>query len=256
MEVTFLGTGSLLGVPVWSCSCKVCTKNVKEDKRNLRTRPALMVQSGDKTVVIDSGADFRDQMLREHVKKIDVFLLTHAHSDHSACITELRAAKDVTIALPKEVFDGVNKRRNAFDYITTRNPSVKITHKFPITIGKLKIDKIAVKHEKDIASIQTPTYGYLFEENGKRVVYIPDFNEVIDKEKIQNLDLFIVDGAVWESKWGHLGILGGIKLFKEVKPKQMLFTHLNHDKSHEELANYLKEYGNIAPAYDGLKVRL
>ncbi|MBZ9572539.1 MBL fold metallo-hydrolase [Patescibacteria group bacterium] len=255
MEITFLGTGGVLGVPVWSCNCKVCKEEIKKDKRNIRTRPSILVTSGNKRILVDTGPDFRAQMLREGIKKIDYVLLTHIHMDHSACLMELRAGGKLQLEIPKEVYEGLKENRRVLSYLFARNPDIKIDIFKPKKIGNLFVEQIKVKHKKDYSEEEQPTFGFLFIENGYRVAYIPDFSEVVDKEKVKGLDIFICDGATLETKWGHIGIKGGIKLYKELKPKLMIFTHLNHSHSHKELEKYVSQFGNIKLAYDGLTIK-
>ena len=88
MTITFLGTGTSQGVPVIACDCEVCTS---ADPRDKRLRSSIMIESEDKTVVIDSGPDFRYQMLREKVKHLDAIVFTHEHKDHIAGMDDIRA---------------------------------------------------------------------------------------------------------------------------------------------------------------------
>lgn len=256
MEIKILGSGGILGVPVWSCNCDVCTKEILKDKRNIRTRSSVLVTSGNKKIIVDMGPDFRTQMLREKIKRIDCVLITHAHIDHTASIVELSAGGKIDLEIPNKVYEKLKKRNDIFKHLPSRNPNIKIDVFKTKKIGNVFVDKIEVKHEKDYSKEKVPTFGFLFEENGYRVAYIPDFEEIIDKEKVKDLDVFIVDGNTFESKWGHSGIEGGIKLYEELKPKLMVFTHLSHFKSHKELEKYVKQFGNIKIAYDKMIIKI
>ncbi len=86
-KITFLGTGTSTGVPVLACDCEVCRS---EDDKDKRTRTSLMVQSETTTLIVDTGPDFRNQMLREKVKDIDAVIFTHAHKDHIAGLDDVR----------------------------------------------------------------------------------------------------------------------------------------------------------------------
>ena len=88
MKITFLGTGTSTGVPVISCECEVCQSKDPKDKR-LRT--SVMVSKGQTNIIIDSGPDFRYQLLREKVKDVDAILYTHAHKDHINGLDDIRA---------------------------------------------------------------------------------------------------------------------------------------------------------------------
>lgn len=88
MKITFLGTGTSQGVPLIACSCNVCQSS---DARDKRFRTSILVEDKDKTFVIDTGPDFRSQMLRENVKQLDAVIFTHEHKDHTAGFDDIRA---------------------------------------------------------------------------------------------------------------------------------------------------------------------
>jgi phosphoribosyl 1,2-cyclic phosphate phosphodiesterase len=254
MEITVLGSGGVLGVPVWSCDCKVCRK-ARKDKRNRRTRPSILVRSEGKTILVDMGPDFRIQMLERGIRKLDTVLITHAHGDHSACISELRAGGKVSLEIPAPVFEVLRKKSELFEYIKSRNPALELKKFKPHKIGRVFVNSIRVKHEKDYSKKPVPCYGFLFEEKGFRFAYIPDYSEILEPEKVRNLDLLIADGATFESKWGHAGIKGGVEVYKKIMPKRMLFTHVGHSSPQKELKKFVERYGNIGVAYDGMVIK-
>src|ERR1700744_2273864 len=89
--LTFLGTGTSMGVPTLGCDCAVCTST---DPRNRGTRPSIAIQwkhdGVARTVVIDTGPDFREQALREGIRHVDAVFYTHAHADHILGMDDLR----------------------------------------------------------------------------------------------------------------------------------------------------------------------
>src|SRR5205807_9325795 len=85
--LTVLGSGTSMGVPTIGCDCKVCTS---QDARDRRTRPSVLIQFGGYSVLIDSTPDFREQALRENIKRLDAVLYTHAHADHILGLDDLR----------------------------------------------------------------------------------------------------------------------------------------------------------------------
>ena len=88
MKITFLGTGTSQGVPVIACECDTCLSTDPHDKR-LRT--SLLLETEEVTLLFDAGPDFRQQMLREKVTKLDAIILTHEHKDHIAGMDDVRA---------------------------------------------------------------------------------------------------------------------------------------------------------------------
>lgn len=255
MKITFLGTGGVLGIPVWSCNCRVCRKS-KTEGRNVRTRPSIMVQSKNKTIIVDTGPDFRVQMLKHRIKKIDTVLITHAHIDHTASMNELKEGGRLSLEIPGPVFDKLQKSRVIFDYLRKRNPKIRIKKFKPHKIGNVFVDYVKVRHEKDFKNGKGPCFGFVFREKNFKFAYIPDFEKILEPEKVKNLDLFICDGVSHEPKWGHVGIKGGIELYKEIKPKRMLFTHIIHSRPpHDELERFVKKFGNMGIAYDGMVIR-
>lgn len=255
MKITILGSGGILGVPVWSCNCKVCEKS-KIDKRNSRTRSSILIQTKDKNILVDMGPDFRYQMLKYKIKKIDTVLITHPHIDHIASLSELKAGGSLNLEIPGPVFDKLKRTRDVFTYLEKRNPEIRIEKFKPHRIGDVFVDSIKVEHEKDYSKEKEPTFGFIFREKNFKFAYISDFNKILEPEKARNLDLFICDGATFERKWGHAGIKGGLEVYKEMKPKLMLFTHVAHSSSpHNELERFVGRFGNIKIAYDGMVIK-
>ncbi len=218
-----------------------------------------MIESEDKYLIVDTGPDFRTQMLKEKIEKLNYALVTHTHLDHIACLYEMMLGGKMELYIPKEVLKEMKDDfflRWLLLYIKKRNPEIKIKEFKPFRMGRVKVDSIKLIHQKDFGIKKYPCYGYLFEKNGIRFAYLSDFNEILEPEKVENLDLMICDGAVMEPMLGHVGIKGGIELYKKFKPKKMLFTHISHQlPPHKELESYVNKFGNIGIAYDGMKIK-
>ena len=132
MKITLLGTGTSQGVPVIACECSVCMSKNFKDKR---LRSSAMIEVDDTTIIIDTGPDFRQQMLRENVKKVDAILFTHHHKDHTAGMDDIRAfnfklKKDMQVYCSKETSDALKKE---FSYVFSEikypgTPRVIINH--------------------------------------------------------------------------------------------------------------------------------
>ncbi len=259
MKIIFLGTGSASGIPTWSCNCSTC-RLAKKGGKNNRSRPSLMVETGGKRLVIDTGPDFREQMLREDTRKINYALITHKHADHTASLYELKIGGKMELMIPKKVMAIYKKdfySKGVFSFIKKRNPKIIIKNFKPFKFGKFKVDSVELKHEKDQKVRSFPCFGYVFEGKTFKFAYLSDFNKILEEDKVRNLDLLICDGNTMKQKKGHIGIINAIKLYKRIKPKRMLFTHINHDlPQHQKLEEYVKKYGNIGIAYDGMKIEV
>ena len=254
MKITILGSGGVTGLPVWSCNCKTCNGSTR-DKKDIRTRSSILVESGNKKILIDMGHDFRNQMLKYRIKRLDTVLITPTHSDHISSLSQLRDGGNVRLEIPGSVYDKIERKTDKIKYLRKRNSEMKIVKFKPHKIGNVFVDSIEVNHNTDFTKDKEPCFGFLFEENGFRFAYIPDFMEILESDKLKDLDLFICDGTTMESEWGHAGIENGLKIYNKIKPKRMLFTHIGHYQlSHKELEEYVKKFGNIGIAYDGMVI--
>ena len=253
VKIKFLGTGGVCGVPEWNCDCDVCKSKDPKDKR-LRT--SLFVQIGEKNLVIDFGPDFRTQLLTNKIRRLDHAFLTHAHGDHMNGYMELVRQKNLILEAPKEVLDEFFERLGASKkWLETRNPTIKIRPFKKKKIGDVLIDTVALKHQKDYEKRLMPCFGYLFKTKDFSFAYLSDFNEILEIDKVKNLDLLVSDGSGFDySNKGHMGIKGSVDLFKELKPKKMLLTHIRHTKSHKSLSDFVKRFGNIEIAFDGMEI--
>lgn len=254
MKIKFLGTGGCLGTPQWNCNCKTCTS---DNPKNFRLRPALLVEIDDKNILIDFGQDIRYQLIKYHIKKLDYAFLTHVHRDHQNGMEQLSLQENIKLWTSEDVLEELLAKENGMLWIKTRNPSIDIDVLKPFSIGDVKIDLIKLIHQKDYIKKRVACTGYLFKSAKFSFAYLSDYNDIIEKEKLYNLDLIISDGNNWKTTGtGHVGIEGAIKVYNEFKPKQMLLTHLNHTTEHTEVEKYTKQFGNIAPAYDGLEIEI
>ena len=175
MKVTFLGTGTSQGVPVIACPCEVCTHGSKKDHR---LRSSVLIESEGTFVNIDAGPDFRYQMLREHVKKLDAILITHCHKDHIAGLDDVRSfnylyhkAMDI-YALPRDI--EAIQREFAYAFGENRYRGVPefnmiaIDHE-PFHVGKLEFIPLPVLHMKmEVLGYRIGDFSYGTDTN-----YIP-----------------------------------------------------------------------------------
>ena len=252
MKLTFLGTGTSQGVPLIGCQCAIC---LSTDSRDKRLRTSVMIQSETTTVVIDSGPDFRQQMLREDVRKLDGLVFTHSHKDHLAGMDDIRAfnyiqKKDMDIYANEET-QAMIKNDFAYIFHNITYPGIPQVQLYLIdknnafTIGDITFQPIEVMHYK------MKVLG--FRIHG--LTYITDANFISEeeKDKIKGSDILILNALRREKHISHFTLEEAIEISNELKPKQTYFTHISHQLgSHEEVNNELPS--GIHLAYDMLSI--
>jgi len=254
LKVTFLGTGTSQGVPVIGCPCEVCHSPDEKDKR-LRT--SVLIQSDEFAVCIDSGPDFRQQMLRENVKKLDAILYTHSHQDHVGGLDDVRAF-NYFLQRPMDLYATVEVQqtiRQVYHYAFDPNnkypwiPQVKL-HMIdlkPFSIGKLKITPIEVMHAK------LPVLGFRFGD----FTYITDVNFISESEmeKIFGTQVLVLDALRIEKHISHFSLKEAISIAEKIGAAKTYFTHISHQMGlHHEVSKQLPP--NMSLAYDRLKIEL
>ena len=253
MEITFLGTGTSQGVPVIGCNCDVCLSHNPKDKR---LRSSVLINVDGSTLVIDTGPDFRQQMLRENVKKLDAVLFTHSHKDHTAGLDDIRPY-NFRSKKPMEVFcsnDVLSSLKMEFSYIFAdfKYPGVpkvniNLIDESIFNFNNISITPIKALHHK------LPVHGFRI----KDFVYLTDISEISqeEKKKILNADIIVLDSLRKEPHLSHLCLQQSIDLIKEVNPKRAFLIHISHLMGlHDEVNSEIPS--NISLAYDGLKITI
>ncbi len=254
MTVTFLGTGTSQGIPVITCNCKVCTS---ADPRDQRLRSSVLVQEGDTTIVIDTGPDFRYQMLRAQVKQLDAVLFTHEHKDHIAGLDDVRpfnfaqqGAVDIygTYAVHQAL-----KREFYYAFSDQKYPGVPQLHMHEITTapfsvaGKVEVIPIQVMHFK------MPVLGFRM----GNFTYITDA-KTIDEEnisKIRGSDVLVINALQRDSHISHFTLDEAVGMAQRIGAGETYFTHISHRLgAHEEVSRELP--AGVSLAYDGLQLQL
>jgi phosphoribosyl 1,2-cyclic phosphate phosphodiesterase len=254
LYIEFLGTGTSAGVPMIGCGCNVCTSSNKKDNR-LRT--SILVRSAATTLVIDTTPDFRYQMLRAGVQKLDGIIFTHSHKDHLAGLDDIRAYNYfMSKEMPLYVDDltaAAIKREYAYAFAEEKYPGVpqmqlhSIRADKPFTVGDIPILPIQVMHHK------MPVLGFRF----GNFTYITDANYIDDseKEKIKGSQILVLNALRKEAHQSHFTLDEAVALATELNIPEVYFTHISHQLGlHETINKELPE--NMQLAYDQLSICL
>ena len=251
-KITFLGTGTSQGVPLIGCDCDVC---LSDDARDKRLRTSIMIERGDTVVVIDSGPDFRQQMLSEKVKKLDGLVFTHEHKDHIAGMDDIRAfnfinKKPVDVYCTKQVETAL--RREFFYAFENDYPGVPELNIYnfndeAFTIGDITLLPIKVFHAQ-------------LEIRGFRIgdfTFITDANFISEKEKkkIEGSKVMVINALRRNFHPTHFNLDQALFLLDELKIDQGYLIHLSHQMGkHELVSSELPAQRFVA--YDGLQLIL
>lgn len=254
MKVTVLGSGTSQGVPVITCNCRVCTSI---DPKDYRRRSSILVERGNTCVVIDTGPDFRAQMLRAKVKKLDAVLFTHEHKDHVAGLDDVRAfnfgenGKEMDVYAELRVQEALMREFSYVfsDYKYPGVPEIKlktISDKI-FNVGELRVEPIDVMHYKlPVKAFRFGNFAYVTDAN---------FIEQSEKEKLKNLDVLILNALRVSKHISHFNLEEAIELIKELKPGKAYLTHISHLMgTHRKTEAILPD--NIRLAYDGMEILL
>lgn len=253
MKVTFLGTGTSQGVPIIACECEVCRSQNPKDNR-LRT--SILIESDEAKVVIDSGPDFRQQMLREKVKSLDAVVFTHEHKDHLAGLDEVRAFNYITkMKMPVYATERVQialKREFAYIFAEEKYPGIPEIEVITITDDKFSVKDIEFT-PIDVIHYRLPVKAFRI----KDFTYITDANYISEeeKEKIKGSKIIVINALRREEHVSHFTFQQAIDLMNELKPEKAYFTHISHQLGlHNEVSKELPEF--IELAYDGLQIEI
>lgn len=251
LTITFLGTGTSSGVPMVACDCGVCKSN---DAKDQRLRSSILVQSSKTSFVVDTTPDFRYQMLREQVKKLDAVLYTHPHKDHIAGLDDVKAFTFVS-GNAMEIFANELTQealKREFYYIFTDKkypgiPQVNINtiDLTPFSIGDIPVIPILVWH------LNMPVLGFRFGD----FTYITDANrmEETEKDKIKGSKTLVINALRHKKHLSHFTLDEAIDLVQELNVPQAYFTHISHQLGkHQQINSELPN--GVELAYDGMRL--
>lgn len=221
-----------------------------------RLRSSLLVEHKGKTLIVDTGPDFRQQMLDASVQQLDAIIFTHEHRDHTAGLDDIRAF-NYKQRLPTDVYATPHVQaelKKQFDYIFARPdyPGIpKVTmHNIgaePFTVAGLKVVPIQVYHYK------LPVLGFRFGD----FTYITDANRIPAEEmpKLRGSRILVLNVLRKEHHISHFTLEQALDIVDDIRPEMAFFTHISHQLGkHTEVSKELPK--GTALAYDGLKVAL
>lgn len=261
MQLVFLGTGAGCGVPSFFCTCKAC-QEARDEPRFSRTRCGLVLM-GDETVLVDAPPELRSQLIRENIKKIDRFILTHWHYDHAGGLGELefyvRTKRQEMIptymsTVTKEWFDSTHWFMKDCLVVETFESG------YHVEIDEMVYTALDVQHAPG-------TFGLEIEApSGRRTAYTSDTGPLPEHthERLRGVDNLILDATFWGRNWmpeDHQSVESAINIGLELEAKQIFLTHLSmhHDQivTSQELEAFLHTFGDhIHLAYDGLRIEI
>lgn len=236
-----------------ACDCPVCSSL---DYRDKRLRSSIHLELEGKSLVIDTGPDFRQQMLREKIHHLDGVLFTHEHKDHTGGLDDIRSynflqKKDMPIYGTKKVLNQI-KREFAYIFEEVKYPGVPsvITHEIvnePFYAEGIHVVPIQVLHYR------LPVFGFRFGD----FTYITDAKYIDDTEldKIKGSKVLVLNALQQSHHISHFTLEEAIQLVAQVKPESAYFTHISHRLgTHQEVEKILPP--NIHLAFDGLKITI
>ncbi|MFP4060299.1 MAG: MBL fold metallo-hydrolase [Bacteroidota bacterium] len=253
MKITFLGTGTSQGVPIIACNCEVCRSI---DPRDQRLRSSVLVETDNLTIIIDTGPDFRHQMLRENVQDLDAVLYTHGHRDHIAGLDDIRAfnfikQKPMDVYAEKRVIRALQKE---FSYIFAEKKYPGVPQ---VNIHTIDTETFSINGENIIPvrgmHYRLPVLGFRIGD----FTYLTDVNYISEeeKEKIFGSKYIVLTGLRKQKHISHFTLDEAIHLIRELSPRRGYITHISHQLGlYKDIAPGLPS--NVELAYDGLVIEV
>jgi phosphoribosyl 1,2-cyclic phosphate phosphodiesterase len=248
--LTVLGSGTSMGVPTIGCTCEVCHSS---DPRDRRTRPSVLVEYDGNVVIIDTTPDFREQAIREQIRKLDAVIYTHAHADHILGIDDLRPLsfhRPNKIPLYASAEAGQFLQR-MFRYIFEADykygglAQVEMkTIDGPFELFGARFEPVTVMHG------DAEIFGFRFGS----AAYLTDFSDIPEDSfsQLNGLDILFLDALRHKPHPTHSTVENSLRIVKRVKPQRTFFTHICHDLPHEATNATLPP--NVQLSYDGMKL--
>jgi phosphoribosyl 1,2-cyclic phosphate phosphodiesterase len=255
--LTFLGSGTSMGVPTLGCPCAVCADAHLPGSPNRRTRPSVLISYAGHNILIDTGPDFHAQAVREGLNSVDAVLYTHGHADHVLGMDDLRPlsfgkpdglplyADDATATVIERIFEYTFRK----------------VDRYP-TSARVEIHRLSTQPNTEI-----PLFGATFQRvpvtHGRNTIagyrvgaaaYLTDASDIPDASLplLKDLDILVLDALRHDPHPSHLHLAKSIELVEKIVPRRAFFTHISHDLDHLTINATLPP--NIRLAHDGLKL--
>jgi len=251
IHITVLGSGTSSGVPTIGCKCDVCTS---PDPRDKRLRPSILIQYQGRNIVIDTTPDFRQQVLRAGLEKLDAILYTHAHADHILGLDDVRPfnyrqRESIPVYGAKDTLDALQRVFcYAFQEAESSVPKLDLRtiDGSPFELFGLRFTPVRLEHGRGTV------YGFRF---GK-VAYLTDHSGIPTESKahLQGLDVLFLDALRHRPHPTHTTVARALEWVDELQPQRVFFTHMCHDLHHERTESKLPP--NVRLAYDGLEIEV
>ncbi len=256
IELTFLGTGTSVGVPMIGCHCAVCSS---KDPRNTRRRTSVYVRAGQTAFVIDTPPDFRQQMLDAGIERVEAVVFTHAHADHIFGFDDIRRFNTLLQRVIPAYADAetMGDIRRVFHYVGNESEPKGLYRPLvefhvidgPFTVGDVRLTPLDVEHGRKMT-------GYLMEHGGVKIGYVPDCTVMpaATVAALRGVDVMILDALRYRPHPSHICVEESLALLAEIGAKGSYLIHLCHDVDHAELEAKLPP--SVHVSYDGLTLRL
>jgi len=253
IKITFLGTGTSQGIPVIACNCKIC---LSTDKKDNRLRTSILVETQGKTICIDTGPDFRQQMLRAKVQKLDAVIYTHEHKDHTAGMDDIRAF-NFKQKKAMELFTDLNVEgclKKEFSYAFQENPYPGVPRLNLNRIENKPFDVLGILFRPiQLMHYKLPVFGFRIGD----FAYCTDVNYISpeEKKKLIGLKVLVITALRKEEHISHFSLSQALDVIDELKPEKAYLTHVSHLLGlHKEVSKELPQ--NVEIAFDELTITI
>ena len=255
MKITVLGSGTSQGVPIITCDCEVCRSS---DPKDRRLRTSILIESDQSTICIDAGPDFRYQILRANVKKLDAILITHEHKDHIGGLDDARPLifvqkKPMTIYASREAQEEI-KREYSYAFVNEdeRYPGAPAFELVDIDNRHIKINDLTIVPIK-LKHFTLTSYAFRI----GNFAYVTDLSELSEEafNKLKGVEYLIIEALRKREHYSHINLSQAIEIAQRLNVKKAWFTHVSHEMGKTADVNPTLP-DNMMLAYDGLEIEI